>query len=398
MEKSNLDPSRYRIKPLLIAFFSLCLIPLLYDGISLNYIYIFFPLLLIILEGKIQKPKNFLTLSILIFTLIFFIASLYQTDQYEFFFRRIVSFFIFISIFSYSLININSEKILAFKIALIAVSIFFSLESVANYFTFESGSFKNQVGTTRYGFVYLMAFWILFFDFKEKEITNKPVFKIISLIIIFFGILLTYSRSSIVAFFVSFSLFVLIQFFHSIKARNKNNLAKIFLGFLTFFVLIFFIDNPISHTTNYYLNSLINPLLDHTLFSELFVSHSSEGIRLVRFKEVLEFVLSNPITGSGYLGVWAVSMIDSGSTHSQIGDVLLRVGFFGFALYIYIFTNLLLFLWSHHKSLFWGLISATIYGFFHETFKEPHGAFILTFLLGIYSHHFRKKKINLKKN
>jgi hypothetical protein len=33
--------------------------------------------------------------------------------------------------------------------------------------------------------------------------------------------------------------------------------------------------------------------------------------------------------------------------------------------------------------LFWGYIGVIIYGFFHETFKESHGGFILAFLIGM---------------
>ena len=106
-----------------------------------------------------------------------------------------------------------------------------------------------------------------------------------------------------------------------------------------------------------------------------------------------KFVSLNPFTGSGYLGVWTVSVTGSGSTHGQLSDVLLRVGFFGFALYLYFGICLLWFLWRYYKTFFWGLLSVVIYGFFHETFKEPHGAFILAFLFGVYSQHLRKKKI-----
>ena len=37
-------------------------------------------------------------------------------------------------------------------------------------------------------------------------------------------------------------------------------------------------------------------------------------------------------------------------------------------------------------------VGILIYGFFHETFKESQGSFILTFLIGAYWHDNRKDK------
>jgi O-antigen ligase len=60
----------------------------------------------------------------------------------------------------------------------------------------------------------------------------------------------------------------------------------------------------------------------------------SEGYRIHMFKKILNFVSTNPLTGSGYLGVWVNNKDLSGSSHNQYTDVLFRTGIFGFSAYI----------------------------------------------------------------
>jgi hypothetical protein len=390
----NGEPYQSKTKLPLLIFFSLCLTPILFNGISLNYFFVVFPVFIILSKGRIIKPTISIILGLIIFSLIFVLATLYQINQVDLFIRRLSSFLIFMSLFSYSIININNRTMLAFKMAIVIVSAVFSLESIVSFFDVQmSSNIKEGVGSTRFGFIYLMAFWILLFDLKEKKITTKKIFTTICLIIVTIGIFLTFSRSSIVAFLASLFLFSLIHFFNSIRKLNIKAFMKIIFGILAMFITLMLIQEYMPFVFEYYMRSLINPLLDSNLYQSIFIPNSSEGIRLIRLLEVIDFVSLNPFTGSGYLGVWTVSVTGSGSTHGQLSDVLLRVGFFGFALYLYFGICLLWFLWRYYKSFFWGLLSVLIYGFFHETFKEPHGAFILAFLFGVYSQHLRKKKI-----
>jgi len=100
-------------------------------------------------------------------------------------------------------------------------------------------------------------------------------------------------------------------------------------------------------------------------------------------KMIVEFVLHNPLTGSGYLGSWILFDDLSGSAHNQYLDVLFRTGIVGFFAYLWLLYRLLRFLKHNEPSLFFGVVGVLIYGLFHETFKLSQGAFILSFMLGM---------------
>ena len=98
----------------------------------------------------------------------------------------------------------------------------------------------------------------------------------------------------------------------------------------------------------------------------------------------------NPFTGSGFLGCWVLNIslnpliyTSNCSAHSQYADVFFRTGFLGFCVYIYILYRVLKYLKNSNRDLFFGFIAILIYSFVHETFKLSHGAFILTFFIGM---------------
>jgi len=380
---------------ILVLFFSFCLIPFVIDGVSVNYSFVLLPTCIILLRQVLFKPAEVIILGIITFSIIFVLATFYQIDQYEHFVRRASSFLIFMSIFSFSVIRIDEKMILAFKTAVIIVSGVFSLVSIVSFYELQSAGpvhfgLKGEIGSQRFGFIYLIAFWILLYN--SNKINAHKLINLIWIIIIISGLFLTFSRSSMVALFVPLLLFIIVKgrFFLFLSIRKlKQLIFQIVLFLITLWVVLQYF--PI--TFEFYLVSLLNPLLDMSLFESIDIPSSSEGVRFYRIGEIVDYVLLNPFTGSGYLGIWAISETGSGSAHGQLIDVFLRVGIFGFIFYLYLVLCLLLFLWRLDKSLFWGMLSITVYGFFHETFKESQGAFVLAFLIGIYGQHLRNKKI-----
>ena len=120
--------------------------------------------------------------------------------------------------------------------------------------------------------------------------------------------------------------------------------------------------------------------------------NSSLGFRSFITEKIINFAISNPLTGSGFLGCWIMFENKVCSAHSQYLDVLFRVGIIGFFTYMYLLLVILKFLKNNHRDLFFGFISVLIYGFFHETFKLSHGGFIFSFLIVLAFN----KKINNK--
>ena len=369
------------------------------DGISANYIFILIPIVFSLINGgKFYLPSNIFNVAILVYIIIFYIAAIYQIKNLDYIERRFISFVIFMSIFSFIFTKIDRRMIISFKIAIIAMSFIFSIKSIETYISMGAADLgfyaKNIVGSQRYGFIYIISIWLLIFQ-KVTGFTCN-LMKFICITIILIGLLLTFSRSGIVALLGSACFFILINF------SNIINYLKIRINNLLIFLLIliaisFFIFEYFYLTLDFYLNTLFSlKTSSGENIYDLEDLESSGGYRIYIFWKILDYVFGNPFTGSGFLGVWIMFEDGSGSSHNQFTDVLFRTGIFGFIIYCIILFRLLCFLNERSPGLFWGMIGVIIYGCFHETFKESQGAFILAFLLGMLSSRIRENGINQK--
>ena len=106
----------------------------------------------------------------------------------------------------------------SFLFAIVLVSLFFSLRSIYYLVQLDLNavgfSAKGEVGSQRFGFIYLMAFWIVFF-YKPTKLYLGWL-KVISLSILLLGIFLTFSRSSIIGLIFS----IIIYMFFFMKLSN----------------------------------------------------------------------------------------------------------------------------------------------------------------------------------
>jgi hypothetical protein len=366
------------------------------NGLSANYIYILFPLLFLISNrGKIYLPNKIFSEYILIFSAIFFIALIYQLSYIQYLERRIISFLIFISIFSLIFIKIDDRMIESFKVALILISLILSIKSIFIYVTqggYELGFMaKNLVGSQRFGFIYIVAVWLLFF-YKSLGWKSNSI-KYFFIVILVMGILLTFSRSSIIALIGSFSLYLIYKLKNRTKQSYKLTLGILINMFFLLFVILgvgLFLMDHFAEVIKFYVSTLfILKTPDDENFWLLSDPESSEGYRIFMLGKILEFVANNPFTGSGFLGVWIMFDDGSGSSHNQFTDVLFRTGIFGFIAYCVLLYQLLAFLMRKAPEFFWGVLGVIIYGFMHETFKESQGGFLLAFLIGMFSSSMR---------
>ena len=381
-----------------VIFMILCLLPFSFsfgsgDGLSGNYLYILLPFIYFYINKKIYFLKTSFFIFLFFYFFIFLFALLYQFNFYEYFTRRSISFLLFISIFSFTLIEIERSTIKSFQIAVVLTSLFFSIKSIVLFFLLGGSNLgyeaKDLVGGQRYGFVILLAFWII--NFQNTRF--KP-FKILIQLTLFIGLILTFSRASIVSFIASF---IVYTFLSAYKLKNSNILNFIFKILLLNFTIIVIIV----------LTNLFFPQISDFFYDRLFSFfgndgvekmdldniNGSEGYRIFMFKKIINFVFDNPLTGSGFLGVWILFDDKSGSSHSQYTDVFFRTGFLGFLIYLYILYKISTLLYYKYFYFFTGFISILIYGLFHETFKESHGAFILTFFIGLLASNNKKKEI-----
>lgn len=229
----------------LISIFIIFSIPYSIDfggGSSANYSFIFFPMMMILLTGIIKIPNNNMTIIILIFCFIFLISLLYQFDFYKYHHRRILSFFIFMTIFSYLFINVTDEMVKAFKIAIVVFSCVYSLMKIGDYYLLnpEFGgkdlgfTAKTSVGSQRFGFMFILAFWIL--AFYQPRLKSIKILKIVCILIILLGLLNTFSRTSILALLGSLMIYFYTKIDLKIKLPTFHS-CLIFLKYL--FILLF---------------------------------------------------------------------------------------------------------------------------------------------------------------
>lgn len=232
-----------------------------------------------------------------------------------------------------------------------------------------------------YGFVFRLTYLILWYD---KRLIESKLFRVLCLLTLVMGIALTFSRASLVAFIGSGAF----AFIYSLITRGlspnkwlKNFAVGAFFGAL--FLLVIYFVAPIIF--EFFSVRLVEYVISGASSDAIADSETSDGTRIFIWSNILEFIARNPLTGSGFLGVWVLNLFDgfSGSSHSQYFDALFRLGPLLFLGYLYFFIKV----WRHFRTvdigIFVGFTAILIYGLFHETFKESHGTFILAMLIAI---------------
>jgi O-antigen ligase len=344
------------------------------DGVSINYTFLLLPVISIGCYGFSSISKTILV-SCAVYFLIFAFSFIFdQMGNHEHEIRRILSFIAFMSLFSFHFVNKKFISINSFKAGLVGISVILSFVAICKYINLcilneACLDVKAIVGSQRYGFLYILAIWALLF-FKDVSVTEK-IIKYGLLAIVEIGLALTYSRSSVVALIVTFVGYAFIRFFKNEVSETSIDITV--LCAVTFLIFLLF---NIGSIHDAYLKSGI----PQNMTEEVANQNASAGYRLMMWREVIAYVLQNPMLGSGFKGVWILSEGMSGSAHNQYFDVLFRVGLVGFVVYLSIVCKIFIKLLRLDCGLFLGFLGVLIIGVFHETFKLSHGAFVLSFL------------------
>jgi hypothetical protein len=384
----------YGLAALFFSFMSQVTLGAAFSG---NYIFLLFPLVYLLKEQKIKILPGDLQIAFYIFCGIFFVAWFFQYSYWHLSLRKLISFILFMSMFSFAFMNINEQMIKAFKISIVALTLYLSLSNLNELRSFDLATLgyaaKNQVGNQRFGFLYIIGFWLVFF-FQSNSLLLK-LSKIPLLVIIFLGLLLTFSRASIVGIIGSVFVFLFILFGSQITLTTRN--LGIFSLYAIGVVLVIAFSGIYEYLAlpfEYFADRLFSfSFIDGTSNFNLENPNSSEGYRIYLIQSILEYVASSPLYGSGYLGIWVILDDGIGSAHGQYNDVLFRTGYIGLGIYLYLLQRLGSYLYKVDLGLFLGFVGVLVYGFFHETFKVSHGAFVLAFLIGMWATELRKNKI-----
>jgi O-antigen ligase len=247
-----------------------------------------------------------------------------------------------------------------------------ALYSFYNFFFIDVDlSLKENLGSQILGFVYIFAIWINFYlDYAKKYFFVKYFIAIV----IFLGLLNLFTKAAITTLILS------IFFFLFINQKKIFSYKKFFFLILLFIFTVIIIDLFfINYIKKYY-------LFYSSQFGSITFSNplSSESERVQLFLNVFKNLdLINFFFGSGYLGIWILDENIKNNTHNQYLDVFFRTGTIGLLCYFYLIYLILKSLKKNNMGLFYGFVSILIYSLFINTFKLSHGAFILSFLIGI---------------
>ena len=120
--------------PFYIIIFIIFLIPYSISRLSANYTFILLPL--IIFLSKIKRPSENFIILFYFFFIILLIGTIYQFELFKYLDRRLISFFIFMTMFSYIVIDIDKDKINSFKIAVILIVLYFVILKIGKFIVF----------------------------------------------------------------------------------------------------------------------------------------------------------------------------------------------------------------------------------------------------------------------
>lgn len=365
--------------------FVVSLIPLSINGIGANYAFVLLPLFALVVSKRAVLPNYAIVIYLCGCAIVFALASIYQLEWIAHYDRRILSFVSFVAMFAMCFYRLEYSDIRSFKVAILVAAIYFSLESLITYLWMGGAALhfeaKDIVGGQRYGFVYLLAFWILLHDSILDKI---QLLKYALLLLLLAGLALTFSRASIVAFAFS----CLIGAFHGICTTRQSPVKIMRLGTSALLFMLasaYVITQFFPIISDFFWVRLIEFTVSKEGTENLTDSATSEGTRILIWANIIEHALRNPLTGAGFLGPWVLDLFGdgSGSSHSQYFDTLFRVGPILFLGYLYFLYEMLKYYRKNDPGIFIGLAGVLVYGLFHETFKESHGAFLYSMLLAI---------------
>jgi O-antigen ligase len=410
-----------------IGLFFICLLPFSLSisgsGVSANYFYLFFPFIFILpgLKKRLIFRRDIaLIFCFYLLTYLFHLPFDFVNSELGIF-LRFGSFLIFIVPLTLAFIEFDSRDIYCFKMAILFICLFLSAHKLLLFATLSLGydwyyiyrssdgfithtpnsyfrdislitpnEYKRLLGSQRYGFLLIFGFFIALLEPKLLFRTKVLLQRFFLSIFILLACFLTFSRATMVSLvFVGIYFLwnqIYIYFDSTLRINSLTRFKKRLIAFLVFGLLIallltFLYINSDSTVLNYYKSRFIEPFMFDTDES-LLKRNSSEGYRIYLFALVIDYVLSNPLFGSGYKGLASLYGQFNGiaSVHNQYLDVLLRVGIVGAIFWFFLLFRIFQFC-KNDRSLFYGFIGIIIFGLFHETFRLSYGSFIFGMLL-----------------
>ena len=348
------------------------------DGVSANYL---FALLLL---GPLKYVNNNDASVYLCYCIISFVLGVFFLSEgsADFLLRQFISFGLFVAGLMILFVKLPGQ-LDDFLHAVVLASVLYSLYALfavmANNFSLLDmymikGGLRDYITDwpQRYVIVLILGFFIALSNASVKKVWLIPALIILSCIF------LTYTRAAWLAVVVGLA-------YHLggfVVSGGWVSKLKTFAAVMCIVaVTLFFLRN---NTVALQVIEAIS-FLGIDIISVLISAGESESIgstseRLGLWALMLEIISVNPITGSGFAGVYLFAD-GQGSSHNQILDIFFRTGMIGLIFYSWFWWKLLTFYKKYNRGIFSGLIAIFVFGIFHETTKLSYGAVIFFVLL-----------------
>jgi len=385
-------------------------IPISFKGISANYLYLLLPFFLAFIQQSYitfrfsHCSQILLALFFSIFVISLSILSISGLPLEPSAFGGALFFATYIIPF---LVRLKPPLLHGLIAGVLLFSIFYSIFSMISYLALGvfSTEAKDLVGSQRTGFLLLFSLFYLsaslLFDYADAlpRILAGRSNTLISILILLIGSLLTFSRSSVIALICTLVMFLFVYRRQVSTDVKLNPKLIISLAILLIMPVSFVVIKPLTALFDFYSHYLFASYLfdPDSLHSDLGNELSSGGTRLAIIKFSIGLIMDNPIIGNSFSGISRIT--PWGSFHNQYFDIIVRSGIVlgGFILGAFI---AILFRFTfhpltrlHHLAAS-SFASTLIYGFFHETFRESQGAFLLLLYVQIYLQPSHKYRVN----
>lgn len=385
----ELDRSANQPSTIRVACFVLLLAPIsimvAQDGVSANYAFA-----ILILFAPLGYRANHFALVYLAFMVMAWAVGMLQFSEGDgiFLTRQSVSFalalagvlLLFVRL-PFSLADIST--------AIVVVSVLYSglvfwtiatqgVSLIDVYFV--KGALREFVPDwpQRYVIVLIPALFIAF-----DRLGRGPLWPMIALAIL--GcVFLTFTRAAWIGILLGAFAFALAPKNKSSSLSETAHKSRRLVAAL--YVALFAVSGVVAARSEVVVNAMevlwsnMNAVFSIVATGDRFETGSSEGTRLELWAQMFDALARNPISGTGFAGVYLV-VAGTDSAHSQYMDVLLRTGFVGLAFYVYFWSKALQGYWRRDRAIFAGLIALFVFGFFHETTKLSYGALLFFALL-----------------
>ncbi len=187
-----------------------------------NYAYLLFPFVFML--AGIRRPivaRDEVVIILMFYTLIYVAgipADLFEASQAGPA-RRLASFLVFLFPLFLALIEFRSNDVIIFKKAVVLSSLYYSIRSVTKLLAFSGEldlmRLKGEVGSQRYGYMLCLAFFVVLFDRRLLLRRHSPWQRVAIGSLLLVGMVLTFSRATIVSAGGGLAVSALLVFFRS---------------------------------------------------------------------------------------------------------------------------------------------------------------------------------------